>query len=173
MTGAFVCFLDSYLLFFLFGLSNSLRIRGYLIKYPRIFHHVSVDISLRIHGYAKFLLCLRGLLVAWGWFFSYCCFCFYSHKSHRSHEIFFHRCFLFHAKRSSPPEGAKGNLATNAKISFIAGFLVSHRSHESHESIHRLRSYVPSGWEHSAKPTSAGEATRHLWDSWDLCETNS
>ena len=51
MTGAFVCFLDSYLLFFLFGLSNSLRIRGYLIKYPRIFHHVSVDISLRNRGY--------------------------------------------------------------------------------------------------------------------------
>ena len=97
MTGAFVCFLDSYLLFFLFGLSNSLRIRGYLIKYPRIFHHVSVDISLRIHGYAKFLLCLRGLLVVCFCFFSYCCFCFYSHKSHRSHEIFFHRCFLFHA----------------------------------------------------------------------------
>ena len=60
MTGAFVCFLDSYLLFFLFGLSNCLRIRGYLIKYPRIFHHVSVDISLRIHGYAKFLLFLCG-----------------------------------------------------------------------------------------------------------------
>ena len=73
MTGAFVCFLDSYLLFFLFGLSNSLRIRGYLIKYSRIFHHVSVDISLRIHGYAKFLLCLRGLLVVCFWFFSYCC----------------------------------------------------------------------------------------------------
>ena len=51
MTGAFVCFLDSYFLFSLFGLSNSLRIRGYLIKYPRIFHHVSVDISSRIRGY--------------------------------------------------------------------------------------------------------------------------
>ena len=63
-----------YLLFFLFGLSSCLRIRGYLIKYSRIFHHVSVDISLRIRGYAKFLLCLRGLLVVWGWFFSYCCF---------------------------------------------------------------------------------------------------
>ena len=60
-----------YLLFFLFGLSNYLRIRGYLIKYPRIFHHVSVDISLRIRGYAKFLLCLRGLLVVCFWFFSY------------------------------------------------------------------------------------------------------
>ena len=104
MTGAFVCFLDSYLLFFLFGLSNCLRIRGYFIKYPRIFNHVSVDISLRIHGYAKFLLCLRGLLVVCFCFCSYCCFCFCSHKSHRSHEIFFHRCFLFHA-----------NLAKNAK----------------------------------------------------------
>ena len=71
MTGAFVCFLDSYFLFSLFGLSNSLRIRGYLIKYPRIFHHVSVDILLRIHGYAKFLLCLRGLLVVCFGFFSY------------------------------------------------------------------------------------------------------
>ena len=70
MTGSFVCFLDSYLLFFLFGLSNCLRIRGYLIKYPRIFHHVSVDISLRIRGYAKFLLCLCGLLVVCFWFFS-------------------------------------------------------------------------------------------------------
>ena len=50
----------SCLLFFLFGLSSYLRIRGYLIKYSRIFHHVSMDISLRISGYAKFLLCLRG-----------------------------------------------------------------------------------------------------------------
>ena len=91
MTGAFVCFLDSYLLFFLFGLSDCLRIRGYFIKYPRIFHHVSMDISLRIHGYASFLLCPRDLLVVYSWVFSYWWFCFYSHKSHRSHEIFFHR----------------------------------------------------------------------------------
>ena len=48
------------LLFFLFGLSNCLRIRGYLIKYSRIFHHASMDISLRIRGYAKCLLFLCG-----------------------------------------------------------------------------------------------------------------
>ena len=30
-----------YLLFFLFGLSSCLRIRGYLIKYSRIFHYAS------------------------------------------------------------------------------------------------------------------------------------
>ena len=60
-----------YLLFFLFGLSSCLRIRGYLIKYSRIFHYASMDISLRIRGYAKFLLCLRGLLVVCFGFFSY------------------------------------------------------------------------------------------------------
>ena len=76
MTGAFVCFLDSYLLLSPFGLSNCLRIRGYLIKYPRIFHHVSMDISLRIHGYASFcfvlaIYCLyvSGFSHIGGWFF--------------------------------------------------------------------------------------------------------
>ena len=54
-----------------FGLSNSLRIRGYFIKYSRIFHHVSTDISLRIRGYASFLLCPRDLLVVRFRFFSY------------------------------------------------------------------------------------------------------
>ena len=99
MTGAFVCFIDSYLLFSLFGLSNSLRIRGYFIKYSRIFHHVSMDISSRIRGYASFLLCPRDLLVVCFWVFSYwwLVFC-YPHIS-----------FSFtHAKQSSPPEG-KGN----------------------------------------------------------------
>ena len=89
-------------LFSLFGLSNSLRIRGYFIKYSRIFHHVSMDISLRIRGYASFLLCPRDLLVVCSWVFSYWWFCFYSHKSHRSHEIFFHRwIFLSRESRES------------------------------------------------------------------------
>ena len=96
MTGAFVCFLDSYLLFFLFGLSNSLRIRGYLIKYPRIFHHVSVDISLRIRGYAKFLLCLRGLLVVCSWVLSYwwLFFCF-TQTPQTFADSFFTECFFY------------------------------------------------------------------------------
>ena len=42
----------------------------------------------------------------------------------------------------SPPEGAKGNLTKNAS----------------------LHSRLPSGCKHSAQPTSAGEATRYLWD---------
>ena len=50
----------SCLLFFLFSFSDSLRIRGCFIKYSRIFHYAFMDISLRIRGYAKFLLCLRG-----------------------------------------------------------------------------------------------------------------
>ena len=49
-----------YLLFFLFGLSSCLRIRGYLIKYSQIFHYIFMDISLRIRGYVKFLLFLCG-----------------------------------------------------------------------------------------------------------------
>ena len=39
------------------------RIHGYLLTYPWIFHHVSVDISLRIHGYASFSIlktCFSG-----------------------------------------------------------------------------------------------------------------
>lgn len=35
-------------------LPNSSNIRGYLLTYPWIFHHVTMDISLRIHGYASF-----------------------------------------------------------------------------------------------------------------------
>ncbi len=35
-------------------LSNSSNIHGYLLTYPRIFHSVSADISLNIHGYASF-----------------------------------------------------------------------------------------------------------------------
>ena len=60
-----------HLLLSLFALSDCLRIHGYFITYPWIFHRVSTGISLRIHGYLTFLLCLRGLLVACGWFFSY------------------------------------------------------------------------------------------------------
>ena len=52
----------SYLPFFLLGMPNSLRIHGYLIKYPWIFYYVSVDISSRIRGYVSFLLCPHGLL---------------------------------------------------------------------------------------------------------------
>ena len=118
MTGAFVCFLDSYLLFFLFGLSSCLRIRGYLIKYSRIFHYASMDISLRIRGYAKFLLCLRGLLVVCFCFFSYCCFCFYSHKSHRSHEIFFHRWFF--VSRESRESHEMGCIAESSQLVGLA-----------------------------------------------------
>ena len=100
MTGAFVCFIDSYLLFSLFGLSNCLRIRGYLIKYPRIFHHVSMDISLRIHGYAKFLLCPRDLLVVCFWGFSYWWLVFVSRRLRRLSQIsFFAECFfIFHTE---------------------------------------------------------------------------
>ena len=44
-------------------LPNSSNIHGYLLTYPWIFHHVSVDISLRIHGYASFSvlkICFSG-----------------------------------------------------------------------------------------------------------------
>ena len=37
-----------------FCFSNSSNIHGYLLTYPWIFHYVSADISLRIHGYASF-----------------------------------------------------------------------------------------------------------------------
>ena len=96
MTGAFVCFIDSYLLFSLFGLPNSLRIRGYFIKYPRIFHHVSMDISLRIHGYASFLLCPRDLLVVYSWVFSYWwwVFCF-TQTPQTFADSFFAECFFY------------------------------------------------------------------------------
>ena len=43
--------------------SNSSNIHGYLLTYPWIFYHVSVDISLRIHGYASFSIlktCFSG-----------------------------------------------------------------------------------------------------------------
>ena len=97
MTGAFVCFLDSYLLFFLFGLSNSLRIRGYLIKYPRIFHHVSVDISSRIRGYFITYPRLREVFALSSWFIG-CLFLvflimlfFDSRESREKREDFFHR----------------------------------------------------------------------------------
>ena len=40
--------------FSLFSLLIYSRIRGYFIKYSRIFHHVSADILLNIHGYASF-----------------------------------------------------------------------------------------------------------------------
>ena len=36
-----------------------------------------------------------------------------------------------------------------------------------------LHSRLPSGCKHSAQPSSAGEATRYLWDLWDLCENQS
>ena len=44
-------------------LPDSSNIHGYLLTYPWIFHHVSVDISLRIHGYASFSIlktCFSG-----------------------------------------------------------------------------------------------------------------
>ena len=132
-----------------------LNIRGYFITYPWIFHYVSTVTRSFCFVFAVYWL--------YGVGFSHNAVFVFTHTNltdlTKSSSIV---VFLFHA-----------NLAKNAKISFIAGFLVSQRSHESHESIHRLRSYVPSGWEHSAKPTSAGEATRHLWDSWDLCEEYS
>ena len=59
MTGSFVCFLDSYFLFFLFGLSNCLRIHGYLIKYPWIFHYVST--VTRSFCFALAVNCLHGV----------------------------------------------------------------------------------------------------------------
>ena len=76
MTGAFVCFIDSYLLFSLFGLPNSLRIRGYFITYPWLREFFAL--SSRFIGcmFLGFLILVVG---------------FYSHKSHRFHEIFFHR----------------------------------------------------------------------------------
>ena len=43
--------------------SNSSNIHGYLLTYPWIFHRVSADISLRIHGYASFSIlktCFSG-----------------------------------------------------------------------------------------------------------------
>ena len=119
-----------YLLFFLFGLSNCLRIRGYFITHPRL-----------REVFALFL----WLIACMGLAFLILLFLFLLTQISQISRNLLPSLFLFHAKRSSPPEGAKGNLAKNAKISFIAGFLVSHRSHESHESIHRLRSYVPSG----------------------------
>ena len=106
MTGAFVCFLDSYFLFFLFGLSNCLRIRGYLIKYPRIFHHVSVDISLRIHGYAKFLLCLCGLLVVYFCFFSYCCSYWLTRISRKTRRFLSSLDFWSHTDLTNLTDGA-------------------------------------------------------------------
>ena len=66
--------------------------------------------------------------------------------------------FFFHAKRSSPPEGAKGNLAKNAKISFIAGFLVSHRSHESHR--WRVASPALVGFAECSQPDGTYERKR-------------
>ena len=140
MTGAFVCFLDSYLLFFLFGLSNSLRIRGYLIKYPRIFHHVSVDISLHIHGYAKFLLCPRDLLVVCSWVLSYwwLFFCF-TQTPQTFADSFFTECFFTQKAQEITDFGAL------------------------------LRSHRHPGCVHSAKPVAASEATQPFCEFCVVC----
>ena len=131
MTGAFVCFLDSYLLFFLFGSSNSLRIRGYLIKYPRIFHHVSVDISLRIRGYASFLLCPRDLLVVCFWVFSYWWLVFTHTNLTDLMKYSFIAGFSFTRNGVRRPKGPKAiSLISRSFLSSL--ILVSHRSHESH-----------------------------------------
>ena len=68
MTGSFVCFLDSYLLFSLFGLSNCLRIRGYLMKYPRIFHHASAVTRSFCFVLAIYCLYVFGFSHIGGWF---------------------------------------------------------------------------------------------------------
>ena len=140
MTGAVVCFLDSYLLFFLFGLSNSLRIRGYLIKYPRIFHHVSVDISLRIRGYAKFLLCPRDLLLVCSWVLSYWWLFFVSRRLRRLSQIPFLRSVFFTQKAQ--------------EITDFGALLRSHRH---------------PGCVHSAKPVAASEATQPFCEFCVVC----
>ena len=100
-----------------------------------------MDISLRIRGYASFLLCPRDLLVVCFGVFSYWWFCFYSHKSHRSHEIFFHRWiflsreteFAARTFRSLAEGKSKGPKAiSRISRSFLSSLiLVSHRSHET------------------------------------------
>ena len=70
---------------------------------------------------------------------------------HNSHEsLFSQNVLLFHAD-------------------FLSYIFISHRSHES---IHRYRSYVPSGRQHSANADKlqAFLAMQLIsWDSWDLC----
>ena len=129
-----------YLLFFLFGLSNCLRIRGYLIKYPRIFHHVFVDISLRIRGYAKFLLCLRDLLVVCSWVLSYWWLFFVSRRLRRLSQIPFLRSVFFTQKAQ--------------EITDFGALLRSHRH---------------PGCVHSAKPVAASEATQPFCEFCVVC----
>ena len=81
-----------------------------------------MDISSRIRGYASFLLCLRDLLVVCSWVLSYWWLVFTHTNLTDLTKYSFIAGFFFHAKRSSPPEGAKGNLANLAKFSFIADF---------------------------------------------------
>ena len=72
-----------------------LNIRGYLITYPWIFHYAST--VTRSFCFALAVNCLHGV-----GFSHIAIFCFYSHKSHRSHEIFFHRwIFLSRESRES------------------------------------------------------------------------
>ena len=70
-----------------------------------------MDISLRIHGYASFLLCPRDLLVVYSWGFSYWWLVFTHTNLTDLTKYSFIVGFFFHA-----------NLANLAKFSFIADF---------------------------------------------------
>ena len=74
--------------------------------YPRIFHHVSMDISSRIRGYASFLLCPRDLLLVCSWVLSYWWLVFTHTNLTDLTKYSFIAGFFFHANLANLTDGA-------------------------------------------------------------------
>ena len=160
-----VCFLCSVCRILCVSVDISLNIRGYFITYPWIFHYVSTVTRVFCFVLAIYWLYILGFSHIGGFVFTHTNLTDLTKYS-------FIAGFFFHAKRSSPPEGAKGNLANLAKFSFIADFGLTQISRISQMARRFARACRPRRV-FAHRMVHASETMRASWDLWDLCEINS